>query len=174
MTDENRTLRATTRSAAGMELGKLPVDPNVKLPSDVQATIAQGEAAFKNNKKGRRSKRHFAQNSGAAPTLLTAVTDQQVIDRRESILTQTAEELRGKRGQPPMLDRLRVGSIVVDWLQAQGVRFGTGRNSRMNKLFRKWLNGMAANSKDTRKSRSKEISADAVRDTLRKIKGLDD
>ena len=71
-----------------------------------------------------------------------------------------------------MLERLRVGSLIVDRLRAEGVPFATGRNSRMNKLVRERLNEMAARSPDARKSRRKQVSADAVQDMLRKIKEL--
>jgi hypothetical protein len=155
--------------------GELPVDPNVKVPTDVQDNIAKGEALAKNQKKRRSSKRDsILKGSRAGPIFRTAVVDQEVQDRRESALEKKARLSQGKRGQPPMLERLRVGTIIVERLLADGVPWATSRNSRMNKLLRERLNGLAANSRDTRKSRCKEVSADAVRDLLREIKGLDD
>ena len=161
--------------AAGEKLGDLPVDPDVKLPAGVQATIAQGEAAFRNQKKRRRSKRDSAhRGSGAPPTFTTSVVDKEVRDRREWALNKKAQGSRGKRGQPPMVERLRVGAMIVDRLRAEGVPFGTGPNSKMNKAVRKTMNEMAAKSRDARKSRRKQVSADAVHDMLRQIKGLGD
>ena len=43
-----------------------------------------------------------------------------------------------------MLVRLRVGCIIVDRLVAEGVRFATARDSRMNKRVRERLNELAA------------------------------
>jgi hypothetical protein len=176
MTNENRTTSvARIGPAAGKKLGQLPVDPDVKPPAAVQAAIAKGEAAFKNQRKRRRLKRDSALNgSGAGLTFGTAVVDQEVHDRRESVLGEKEQDSQRKRGQPPMLERQRVGRIIVDRLLAEGVPFGTGRNSRMNKLVRERLNEMAAKSRDARKSRRKQVSADAVQDMLRQIKGLDD
>ena len=73
-----------------------------------------------------------------------------------------------------MLVRLRVGLHIVDRLVAEGVRFATGPNSRMNKLVREDLKKMAARSRNSRKSRRKQVTADAVRYILRQIKGLVD
>jgi hypothetical protein len=70
------------------------------------------------------------------------------------------------------LVRLRVVRIMVDRLQAEGVPFATSRTSQMNKLVREWLNEMAARSRDTRKSRRKKLTADAVRHLLKQIKAL--
>jgi hypothetical protein len=72
-----------------------------------------------------------------------------------------------------MLERMRVFAVIVDRLLADGVPFATGRNSRMNKLVRKKQNEMASNSRDSRKSRRKQISPDAVQDLLRQIKDLE-
>jgi hypothetical protein len=153
----------------------LPVDPDVKLPADVQNTIAKGEVLAKNQKKRRSSKRDsILKGSRAGPIFRSAVVDQEVQDRRDSALEKKARVSQGKRGQPPMLERPRVGTIIVERLVADGVPWGTSRNSRMNKLLREGLNEMSANSRDTRKSRRKKISADAVQDVLREIKGLDD
>ncbi len=175
MTPEKCTsIMAIIKSATHKNPEELPIDPGVKLPADIQATIAQGEAAFKNQKKRRRSKRDSApKGSDARRPFVTAVTDQEVQDRREYILKGKRQQSQGRRGQPPMLERLRVGSIIVDRLRAEGVPFGTGPNSRMNKRVREMLNEMASKSRDSRKSRRKKISADAVQDMLRQIKDLD-
>jgi hypothetical protein len=176
MTNEDGTLRAIIESAASKRPGELPTDLDMKLPADVRATIARGEAAFKTQKKRRLSKRDAALRANSAGTdpAGTAVINQEVHDRREFVLKKKAEQSQGKRGQPPMLERLRVCRIIVDRFLAEGVPFATGRNSKMNKLVGTWLNKMAATSRDTRKSRFKEISADAVRDILRQIKALED
>jgi hypothetical protein len=161
--------------AAGQKLTKL-ADEGVKLPADVQDTVERGEAAFKSQKRRRRTKRDAALkgNNRTGATFVTAVVDPEVHHRREAVLGKKVQDTQGKRGQPPMLERLRVGRIIVDRLLAEGVPFCTGRNSRMNKLVRERLNKMAAKSPDTRKSRRKQISADAVQDMLKQIKGLDD
>jgi hypothetical protein len=44
----------------------------------------------------------------------------------------------------------------------------------MNKLLREWLNERAAKSRDSRKSRRKQVSSDAVQHILKQIKGLAD
>ena len=160
--------------AASKKPGDVPVNSNGELPVQVQTTIAQGEAAFKAQKSRRSSKRRSSgKGSGAPPTFTTSVVDKELQDHREWALNKKAQGSRGKRGQPPMLERLRAATIIVDRLRAKGVPFATGRNSRMNKLVRERLNEMAARSRDARKSRRKQVSADAVQDMLRQIKQLD-
>ena len=100
--------------------------------------------------------------------------DQDVQESRDAHLDTSQGQSKGKRGQPPMLYRLRSVQVVVDRLRAEAVPFATGRNSRMNKLVREWLNEHAATSPDNRKSRRKQVSPDAVRYLLKTIKGLDD
>ena len=73
-----------------------------------------------------------------------------------------------------MVVRLRVVCILVDRHLPDGVRFATARASQMNKLVREWLNGRAARSRDRSKSRSKQVSPDAVEYVLKQIKGLVD
>jgi hypothetical protein len=73
-----------------------------------------------------------------------------------------------------MLYRRRVVLALVDRRRAEGVPFGTGPNSRMNKLVLEDLNKMAARSRDSRKSRSTPVTAGALRSVLRQIKGLVD
>jgi hypothetical protein len=155
------------------ELAHLPIDPDVKLPAEVQAKIARLEAAIRNKaircKPGLKRRRAPA----GGPSFITFV-DKEVQDRRDAALSALEKQSEGKRGQPPMLVRLRVASILVDRHLAEKVPFAIGRNSRMNKLVREDLNKMAARSRDRSKSRSKQVTADAVRCLLRQIKGLGD
>ena len=72
-----------------------------------------------------------------------------------------------------MLVRLRVGCIIVDRLVAEGERFATARESRMNKRVRERLNELAR-LRDRSKSRPKQIGPDAVEYVLKQIKGLVD
>jgi len=156
------------------ELAHLPIDPDVKLPDDVQATIARGEAEFRRSKKSNRRKQGLIRPSPpGGPSFITFV-DKEVQDRRDAALSAREKQSEGKRGQPPMLVRLRVGQIVVDWFRAKEVPLAISRNSRMNKLLREWLNERAARSRDRSKSRCKQISADAVQRLLRQIKELAD
>ena len=69
-----------------------------------------------------------------------------------------------------MVERYRAAAIMVDWLEANGVPFGVGRNSRMNKALRTLLNEQAKRSTDTRKSRRKQITTGAVRALLKEIR----
>jgi hypothetical protein len=69
-----------------------------------------------------------------------------------------------------MVERLRVATTTVEALESKGVPFGVGRNSRMNRELRRSLNQQALQSADDRKSRRKPITADSVRQVLRKIK----
>ena len=69
-----------------------------------------------------------------------------------------------------MTNRLRAVMVVVDRLMSEGVPFGVGPNSRMNKAVLKWLNDRAKRSGDTRKSRRKEITPTAVRALLKQAK----
>ena len=167
------------------ELAQLPIDPDVKLPDDIQATIARGEAKFKKFKrKFYRYKKQLQRISDTSPKasspsnriFITSVVDKEVQDRRDAALDALERQSRGKRGQPPMLVRLRVVQIIVDRLRvrAEGMPFATSRNSRMNKLVREYLNEMAARSRDKSESRCKKIGADAVQRPLKQIKGLGD
>jgi hypothetical protein len=140
-----------------------------KLSDDVKATIARGEAAFLAQRKKRRGKRPGPQ---AATKFLTSVVDVDVQDRRDARLKQVEDQSKGKRGQPPMLDRLRAATIAVDRYVADGISFATGRNSIMNKRVREFLHGKAVATRDRAKSRVKRVAEDTVRDLLRKVKGL--
>jgi hypothetical protein len=75
------------------------------------------------------------------------------------------------RGQPPMVERLRAAANMVDELVSNGVPFGVGRNSKMNKEIRVRLHEEALRSADDRRSRRK-ITADAAREMLRQIRWL--
>jgi hypothetical protein len=161
--------------ATGEQQAALLPDPNAKLPVDVQAAIARGETAFRESKrklKGRRKRWRTGPEGSAAPSFITSVVDKDVQDRRDATLDALAQQSKARRGQPPMLGRLAVVRIIVDRLQAEGVRFATGRNSQMNRLVREWLNDRAARSRDDRKSRRKRVTADAVQRLLKQIKAL--
>ena len=69
-----------------------------------------------------------------------------------------------------MIDRLRFVMIVVDRLEADGVRFGVGPTSTMNKAIREWLIERAKRSPDHRPSRRREITPTAVRALLKQVK----
>ena len=88
---------------------ELPCDPDVKLPADVQATIARGEEAFQ--KQSRSEGARVSDASGLIPSIITSVVDQRVQDRRDTNLD--AQELPTKRNrrQPPMIRRLRAVMI---------------------------------------------------------------
>ena len=85
-------------------------------------------------------------------------------------ISQTIAE--GIIGQPPMVERFRIATSIVDDLLARGVPFGVCRNSRMNKELRKLLNEQAKKSSDSRKSRRKEIKEGATRLLLQEIKRM--
>jgi hypothetical protein len=80
--------------------------------------------------------------------------------------------IEGTIGQPPMVDRFRFVMTTVEALESAGVPFGVGRNSMMNKELLKSLNQEARQSGDSRKSRQKQITADAVRQVLRQVKAI--
>jgi hypothetical protein len=160
--------------STAQEWAQLPIDPDVKLPADVQASIARGDAAYRKLKKSIRRKQTLPSVPAVATNIISSVIDKAVQDRRDAALGALERQSEGKRGQPPMLVRLRVTRILVDRHLAEGVRFATTRNSRMNKLVREDLNKMAARSRDRSKSRSKQLSADAVQRLLSQIKELGD
>ena len=160
------------------ELAQLPIDPEVKLPADVQTRIARGEAEFKKFKRKfyryKKQQQRISDTSPKASSPSNRIFITSVEDRRDAALDALAQQSKGRRGQPPMLERLRVMQIIVDRLVADGVPFATSRNSRMNKLVREYLNEMAARSRDKSESRCKKIGEDAVRRPLKQIKGLGD
>ena len=114
------------------ELAHLPVDPDVKLPADIHASIARGKAAYRKFKKSWR-KQELIRPKGPAggPFLITSVVDKEVQDRRDAALS--ALEKQSEGGQPRMLFRRRVVLALVDRRRAEGVPFDTSPNSRMNK-----------------------------------------
>jgi hypothetical protein len=171
---------AAAGPADAKALTALPLDPDVRLPPDVQAMIARGQAAFERSKRKlyrytkQRRTTDAPNGRAAALSFFTAVVDKEVQDRRDATLDALDQQSKGKRGQPPALGRLPYVQIIVDRLRAEGVPFATSRNSRMNRLVRQWLNERAASSRDTRKSRRKKLSPDAVHCLLKQIKRLDD
>jgi hypothetical protein len=99
--------------------------------------------------------------------------DQKIQHFRDGIFDAIAQTIKeGTIGQPPMVERFRTATSIVDGLLSKGVPFGVSRNSRMNKELRRVLNEQARQSSDTRKSRRKEIGADATRQLLRQIKRM--
>ena len=108
----------------------------------------------------------WANNEGRA--FVASVVEKGQQDERERLPARREQDTRGKRGQPPMTDQLRITTVYVEHLETKGVPFATARNSRMNKHVREWLNTRAARTLDTRKSRRRTISADAVEDLLKK------
>jgi hypothetical protein len=62
--------------------------------------------------------------------------------------------------------------ILVDSLESDGVPFGVGPNSKMNKAVHSWLNARAEKSADPRKSRQKAVTQGAVRELLKQVRSL--
>jgi hypothetical protein len=143
-------------------------DPNVVLPRDVKVTIKRGRAVYRNATRGKPSR----SKKTLAPRAIISIIDLVDDTRREKRLEAKAKAAKGHRGQPPMTDRLRAVSIVVDHLERQGVPFATARSSRMNKQVRKWLNDRMCRTKDERKSRRGTIGDDAVSDLLKHVQEL--
>jgi hypothetical protein len=110
------------------------------------------------------------QNKGRQ--FVTSVVDAAIHLRREAALAHQARLSAGRRGQPPMVDRLRAATILADRLETDGIPFATARASRMNNEVRKWLNGRSERTPDQRKSRWKKIGPDAVQNILRQIKQI--
>jgi hypothetical protein len=161
--------------STAQEWAQLPIDPDVKLPADIQATIARGKAAYRKFKKSWR-KQELIRPKGPAggPFFIASVVKEEVQERRDAALSALEKQSEEKSGPPPMLFRLRVVLALVDRRRAEGVLFDTRPNSRMNKLVREDLNKLAARSRDSRKSRRKPVSARAVRNILRQIRALID
>ena len=104
---------------------------------------------------------------------LSAMTRAQKLQHfRDGIFKAIAQAAKVGRGQPPMVDRFREVTIMADALETRGIPFGVGRNSRMNKEVRNFLNDTAEQSLDRRKSRVKKIADGAVRALLRKVRWL--
>jgi hypothetical protein len=142
------------------------VDPRVVIPADVRARVLQADAAACSANRRR--------SNGLVESLLpdfrSAVTDQDVQDARDECLDSLEAAGKGKRQQPRMIDRLRAVDVFVRREMADGTPFAVGRNSLMNRKVREWLNARAARTTDERKSRSKRITADAVRGLLRQVR----
>jgi hypothetical protein len=157
------------------ELAHLPIDPDVKLPADIQHTIARGKAAYRKFKKSWR-KQELIRPKGPAggPFFITSVVEKEGVQERRDTALSTLEKQSEGKGQPPMVFRMRVVLALVDRRRAEGVPFGTGPNSRMNKLVLEDLNRMAARSRDSRTSRCKQVTASTMRYILRQIKELVD
>jgi hypothetical protein len=105
---------------------------------------------------------------------LRALTvDEKIQHCRDGIFDAIAQTIReGTIGQPPMVERFRTATLIVDDLLSQGVPFGVCPNSRMNKELRRLLNDEARRSTDSRKSRQKQIGPRATRRLLLEIKSL--
>jgi hypothetical protein len=105
--------------------------------------------------------------------LRTLTEDQKTQHFRDGVFDAIEQTIiEGAIGQPPMVERFRFVMTTVEALESSGVPFGVGRNSRMNKELLKALNQEARQSADTRKSRRKQITPDAVRQVLRQVKAI--
>jgi hypothetical protein len=136
------------------------------LPVTVQAKIARGLKEFAVYQQ---SKKIYRQEE----MVRTLTAEQKLRHSRYRLLDVIiiyAKEYRG-RGQPQMTERLCNAAIVVDALEADGIPFAVGRNSKMNKAVQRLLNDMA-DPTDDRKSRRKKITPDAVRVLLKDIRKL--
>ncbi len=100
--------------------------------------------------------------------------DQKVQHNRDSVCDAIMQAaIEAGRGQPPRVERLRAAANIVDELESKnGIPFRIGRNSRMNKELCIRLNEEARQSKDSRKSWSKQIKPDAARELLRQVRRL--
>jgi hypothetical protein len=170
-------LLAFIEPSTAQEWAQLSIDPNVKLPVDIRASIARGKAKFQEFQrqyKKQQQTTHTDPKATAPSSIISSVVDQKIQHRRDAAISALERQSAEKGGQPPMVVRLRVACIFVDRLLTEGVRFATARDSQMNKLVRERLNAWAARSRDRSKSRFKQVSPDAVRRLLRQINGLAD
>jgi hypothetical protein len=105
---------------------------------------------------------------------LRALSDDQKIQHfRDGIFGAIAQTIAERSiGQPPMVERFRAAMTTVEALESRGVPFGVGRNSRMNREVLNSLNQDARQSTDSRKSRRKQITPDAVRQVLKQVKAM--
>jgi hypothetical protein len=76
------------------------------------------------------------------------------------------------RGQPMMVEKFQEIRDLVEQLEGQGIPFKTSRNTQMNRSVREILNQRANSTADERKSRRKNISADAIQNWLREVRRL--
>lgn len=139
-------------------------DRSITLPEQVWAEIVRGQEAF--------AKRQRFKIDYANEDFRGVPEDKKIQHFRDEIFNASAQASKEGRGQPPMVERFRAAAIIVDWLESNGVPFAVGRNSRMNKHLLGFLNEIAEKSADSRKSRRKKITAEAVRELLRNIKRL--
>ena len=144
------------------------LDPNVAVAADVQASISGAEAAAGPACQGSA----VGASKGKPPDFRTAVTDQDVQDARDRYLDSLEAAGKGKRQQPRMINRLRATDVIVQREIADGTPFAVAPNSIMNRKVREWLNAKAAQTRDDKKSRRKQITGDAVRVLLRQIRQL--
>ena len=106
----------------------------------------------------------------ATREFITSIVDLEEIEKREHRLANRKQAAQGKRGKPPMTDRLREVASYVEYLeQREGVRFATARNSVMNKLVQAWMNERIGR---TSKLPRKSLGADAVKNLLKDIAKL--
>ena len=102
-------------------------------------------------------------------SFITTIVDDAVEARRDQQLDEIEKAARGKRGQPPMIERLRTIIILRDLLAASGVPDGTVPASKMNKKVRAWINERTGKSSDVRKSRQKKLGSEAIRSLLKQV-----
>jgi hypothetical protein len=140
---------------------------DIKLPGHVRNSIAQGRRAF--------SKKKTFDTNFSNKVLRAMPLNRKRQHLRDSVYNALAQVAREEGGQPPWVERFREATIIVEWLESQGVPFGVCPNSRMNKALLRWLNEQSEQSEqsnDPRKSRRKKIKAGAVQDLLKKIRQL--
>ena len=137
---------------------------DITLPTNVRNSIAQGRSAF--------SKRKRFDTNYSDEVLRAMPLNRKRQHLRDSVYNALAQVAREEGGQPPWVERFREATIIVEWLESQGVPFGVCPNSRMNKALLRWLNEQSGQSNDHRKSRRKKIKAGAMQDLLRKIRQL--
>jgi hypothetical protein len=158
--------------STAQEWAQLPVDPNVKLPDDVQASIARGKAAYHKFKKNKQNPIRPKGHAGGPFFRASVVKSKELQDRRDAAVG--AMEKQYKRRHPHMLFLQQAVLILVDLYQTAGVPFGIGPDTLMNKLILDDLKKLAARSRGPRKSCSAPMTAYQVRNILRKIKHLGD
>ena len=128
---DNRVMRK--KDLGELVAEELPCDPDVKLPADVQATIARGEEAFQ--KQSRSEGARVSDASGLIPSIITSVVDQRVQDRRDTNLD--AQELPTKRNrrQPPMIRRLR--AVMIELIASYPTEYlsGLAQTAKCTKRF---------------------------------------
>jgi predicted Zn-dependent protease len=134
------------------------------IPAHIRNSIGQGRSAF--------SKRKRFDTNYSNKVLRAMPLKGKRQHLRDSVYNALAQVAREEGGQPPWVERFREATIIVEWLESQGVPFGVCPKSRMNKALHQWLTKQSGQSNDHRKSRRKKIKAAAVQDLLRKIRQL--